>query len=812
MLIHGMRTLSELYPRFVMIKIDLRNAYNMLRRLISIVRLRRASPELARLAPFVHALLAHASDLLVDGDCLFADDPDRSDSEEGLPQGMPLSSLLFCIGIHAELRALDRELAPYGGAARAIMDDVYAYGPPEVVFAAVARFEARVWEACGLELVSSKSKCWSSQHDLRGCPWRLQAGVPMGSVLDEYQFEHYGLLVGGVPIGDDRFVEETLRQKSGEVVSYIQTTAGRFRYQLQPRHEFWAVSLHSMSHRFDYWLQHCFPMHTRPFAAAIDTAMVEALTSLGVPHMFDDTLIQRRLRLRCSDRGGGIRSLEHVAAAAWTGSFIHAAERFRRPPGLGTGSDVGFFDMLARYFRRSDFADPGTGQAVLQRFTTFLSSGSPTALEFRTEWAGMQAEVQHSGVSGPLDEVAWQAGAGRGAQARMQHILTRQREQVLRDDLHADMVALDVGDPRRLAWMAPCRIATSLLTMCPTQRRHMVGPDFSEHFCTYLGAPTPVWREVSGGFIPDSGGPVVCDAYGLAVSRACLLQFTFDQCHEDIQRAIEDLMLSVRLRVTHHTEMFFAPVIPMRLLVGRAESSRLGIIPDLACFLAMTPVGTTDGQYRRARAALSPGAGRMLIFDIKGLHGGGSLYRSRAGRDEQSGAVRERARRLPDQYQRHARQLDQRLHGAHSTTVVDHLDTFTPVRSLVVGHYGEASADVHELVDICADRAASQQWRLMGARSQTEARSYFVARFRRELGLAFAQAQVGHRMRRRPLVGMSRDEVRALIDRSAQQHAQRGDAMRRHHEQGLLDPAEFWAGHAFRGPAMVAVAAVPGDA
>ena len=67
-------------------------------------------------------------------------------------------------------------------------------------------------------------------------------------------------------------------------------------------------------------------------------------------------------------------------------------------------------------------------------------------------------------------------------------------------------------------------------------------------------------------------------------------------------------------------------------------------------------------------------------------------------------------------------------------------------------------------------------------------------------------------MRRRPLVGMSRDEVRALIDRSAQQHAQRGDAMQRHHERGLLDPAEFWAGHAFRGPAMVAVAAVPGDA
>ena len=31
--------------------------------------------------------------------------------------------------IHPELRALDEELAPFGGAARAIMDDAYAIGP-----------------------------------------------------------------------------------------------------------------------------------------------------------------------------------------------------------------------------------------------------------------------------------------------------------------------------------------------------------------------------------------------------------------------------------------------------------------------------------------------------------------------------------------------------------------------------------------------------------------------------------------------------------------------------------------------------------
>ena len=54
-----------------------------------------------------------------------------------------------------------------------------------------------------------------------------------------------------------------------------------------------------------------------------------------------------------------------------------------------------------------------------------------------------------------------------------------------------------------------------------------------------------------------------------------------------------------------------------------------------------------------------------------------------------------------------------------------------------------------------------------------------------------------------------------LIDRGAREHAQhdaqQGDAMRRHHELGLLDPAKFWVGHAFGGPAGVAVAGAPGD-
>ena len=181
--------------------------------------------------------------------------------------------------------------------------------------------------------------------------------------------------------------------------------------------------------------------------------------------------------------------------------------------------------------------------------------------------------------------------------------------------------------------------------------------------------------------------------------------------------------------------------------------------------LAMTPVGTAPRDRDRLRRELGPSDARMLLFDVKTVHGGSGIYTSAAARDRQSGAVDERARVVAREYERHAEALDLRLYGQHSTAVLDHLHSFGPVCGLAVGHYGEASADVHELVGICADRSAEATWRSMGARSQAEARSFYVTRYRRDLGVAFALAFIQHRTRRTPQVGMSHDAVRALAQR-----------------------------------------------
>ena len=128
----------------------------------------------------------------------------RGDSEEGTGQGQPHSSLTFCTCIQPELRALSKELEPFGGGARAIMDDVYVFGPAAQVFPAIERFVSALRRLTGLQINQGKSACFSRGYNLEGCPWRRRAGVPVGTValagVDGAAGPGTGIMVGGVPI------------------------------------------------------------------------------------------------------------------------------------------------------------------------------------------------------------------------------------------------------------------------------------------------------------------------------------------------------------------------------------------------------------------------------------------------------------------------------------------------------------------------------------------------------------------------------------------------------------------------------------
>ena len=75
------------------------------------------------------------------------------------------------------------------------------------------------------------------------------------------------------------------------------------------------------------------------------------------------------------------------------------------------------------------------------------------------------------------------------------------------------------------------------------------------------------------------------------------------------------------------------------------------------------------------------------------------------------------------------------------------------MRALVVGQYGEALTDVHELFDIAVEWATRDSWHYLGARSQAEAQGYFASSMRRAWGVAFVRKMARHRVSRLCYVG-----------------------------------------------------------
>ena len=131
----------------------------------------------------------------------------------------------------------------------------------------------------------------------------------------------------------------------------------------------------------------------------------------------------------------------------------------------------------------------------------------------------------------------------------------------------------------------------------------------------------------------------------------------------------------------------------------------------------------------------------------------------------------ERARRVQGDYERHAASVDaraevQRFNSGRQDAVMGALRALGPVRAAVWGNYGEASDDVHQLLDICADLASRARWRQLGARSVGEARGYFVQQLRRSWGLTAVRAFARHRLRRVQFVGAER-RARAVQARGA---------------------------------------------
>lgn len=148
-----------------------------------------------------------------------------------------------------------------------------------------------------------------------------------------------------------------------------------------------------------------------------------------------------------------------------------------------------------------------------------------------------------------------------------------------------------------------------------------------------------------------------------------------------------------------------------------------------------------------------------------------------------------RAHHVQSEYERHAHYLDRTQSPAGTQPVYDLLQSYGTVRGLVVGAYAEMSADIMQLIQIAAGTLASRRWSLMGARTQAEARAFFLQHLTRRFGLTAAREMARHRLHRVQYVGVPRAVVEDRMRAAA--------APRPAHAEPLIHHGEFagWQGN-----------------
>ena len=343
-----------------------------------------------------------------------------------------------------------------------------------------------------------------------------------------------------------------------------------------------------------------------------------------------------------------------------------------------------------------------------------------------------------SAATGPLDQPVH--NDGHDCPTKLQRDITRQREQRGRYLLQAAIVALDVSDPRRESCQNVDSLSSAWVASWPS---HLKGwtlseREFREVFTTYLGCESQCARALAGLPIQDSRTRRICDSHGRQLCLATLPGDGSRYRHDALVDTVLRAALTSGIPGRTEPRRLFIHAIPQD---AQARYPSLGIVPDAVLTINMQ----RDGER---------GGAREVLFDVKTISAGSAPYAERYRLT--GGAVAERARLVPGAYETKARTLDRLHYGVVAPAVgrvLTALRVFPPVRGLVFGAYGEASADVHTLLTACATSAAGRSWAKMGARSAVEAQSFFASSLRRRWGIVAVREYARLRLNRLGYVG-----------------------------------------------------------
>lgn len=169
-----------------------------------------------------------------------------------------MSSLGFDMLIDEDVKWADEQLRVVGGVVRFSTDDGYLVGPPDIAIRIANEMAQRIEARCGLHLNRTKSKVFyqdvtAARHAVTTSPGRGFTLGHLRGVCPATAADGFGIMVVGIPVGDDRFVAKSMTTKTSTILEGFNKIISTLR--LVSSMSLMAMCTYCCIPMLNYWMQ-----------------------------------------------------------------------------------------------------------------------------------------------------------------------------------------------------------------------------------------------------------------------------------------------------------------------------------------------------------------------------------------------------------------------------------------------------------------------------------------------------------------------------------------------------------------------------
>ena len=788
---------------------DLSDAYGSATRLSSLKEINRDDSLVRDLAPYFHATLSSMP--IIYGvvkrvEVIGVDETRivRHESQEGFGQGSPESTLGFTQVIQPDIVIMREILRKHAGETAFCSDDGFVNGPNEVIFPAVWEFFERLELRTALrpnllkQQVTSNNmpkllKYLKENPQYQCCQIGRVDSIPEEDISTLKYGDGVGIKVVNIPLGDDKYTKAIMAKKASKIERDLKNVTrllsnGPADLQLAE-----ALIVWCHKPRLWYWMQNVPPALMTECTRRVDKAILAAMSRITLQRfddMNEDNVTMRRIRLPRRMHGAGIRSMEANSKNAFVATMIKCFSSLKDRYNVTLGVEIpGFNPVLYKYLcqpkkKRRNSSDNSDNSE---------SSGSDESDESDEEDEKEQEKKQISvrnSVDGrsrlmsiaKAEFISLKIGAGNPTTgilsedpetvwgtvlAKPQSILTYQVEEAERIRLESDFKALDVADPRRIAWMNATNYTSSFIPSFATgkeERGVIMNEELRTMWGIWLGLEIPSLREHKGKRIGSKEIPL--DTEGMALLSANLTGDGWRTRHDKL-KIFEYILLDRANKGSKDINptceaydcfaRFISTIIPGN--EGDGENNGDGANGnggndnnnnnnnnndiDNENEDGLTGLQRWQQLNRRKKQGMVPdlkwsnlkikgtGDNGLALGEVKTLNAGKAYMKTP---NEHRAAVKERARKIPKQYLKKAKDIDFKYNNGNPC-VENELKKYRSIQSFVFGSFGEWSDDVDVFLEAVCSIIAANEWKELGYQQEKYYKSVLMSNVKSELAV-----------------------------------------------------------------------------